>query len=203
VRRVPAERPPARAVRERILARAEELFHRRGVSPVTMDEIASGLGMSKKTLYQHFPSKDRLASAAMDRAFAEADRALEIAITSDGDFGARLERYAQVLAERYLQMEGPLIDDLERTQPVLHARFLERSRALIARRFGQLLAAGVAAGELRGDLDPRLVHAVVEALSEKVLPRALRGELGIEPRHAFRATFDLLLDGLRARRRRD
>jgi AcrR family transcriptional regulator len=38
-------------IRNRILKAAEERFFRFGFSKVTMDEIASELGMSKKTLY--------------------------------------------------------------------------------------------------------------------------------------------------------
>jgi len=44
-------------VRNRILTEARGLFFRYGFSRVTMDEAAETLGMSKKTLYRHFPSK--------------------------------------------------------------------------------------------------------------------------------------------------
>ncbi|WP_288096291.1 TetR/AcrR family transcriptional regulator [Hydrotalea sp.] len=45
---------------ERIIAKAHELFMRFGVRSISMDEIASQLGMSKKTLYQYFTDKDHL-----------------------------------------------------------------------------------------------------------------------------------------------
>ena len=41
----------------KILATAEEMFMRHGYSRVTMEEIASTLGMSKKTLYKFFSNK--------------------------------------------------------------------------------------------------------------------------------------------------
>jgi AcrR family transcriptional regulator len=47
-------------VRERILQLSEELFWRYGVKSVTMDDIARELGISKKTIYQHFPDKDAI-----------------------------------------------------------------------------------------------------------------------------------------------
>ena len=47
-------------IKDRILTRAEEMFLRFGYSKVTMDEIAANLGMSKKTLYKFFPSKEEL-----------------------------------------------------------------------------------------------------------------------------------------------
>src|SRR5690606_41317726 len=47
-------------VKKRIMDEARSLFFRYGFSKVTMDEAAEGLGMSKKTLYRYFPSKEVL-----------------------------------------------------------------------------------------------------------------------------------------------
>ena len=47
-------------VHNRILAKAEEMFLRYGIRSVTMDDMATELGMSKKTLYQFFADKDEL-----------------------------------------------------------------------------------------------------------------------------------------------
>ena len=47
-------------IRNRILVKAEEMFLRFGIRSVTMDDMATELGMSKKTLYQFFADKDDL-----------------------------------------------------------------------------------------------------------------------------------------------
>jgi len=47
-------------MKERIQQKAEELFWRYGIRSVTMDEIASQLGISKKTIYQFYADKDAL-----------------------------------------------------------------------------------------------------------------------------------------------
>jgi len=47
-------------VKEKILEGATKLFFRYGIRSVTMDEIASNLAMSKKTIYQFFKNKDEL-----------------------------------------------------------------------------------------------------------------------------------------------
>jgi AcrR family transcriptional regulator len=48
------------AIRERILAGVDRLFYAQGIQAVGVDAIAAELGISKKTLYRHFPSKDDL-----------------------------------------------------------------------------------------------------------------------------------------------
>jgi AcrR family transcriptional regulator len=55
-----AEKPD---MKERILETADRLFYLRGIRAVGVDTIAAEIGISKRTLYNHFPSKDALISA--------------------------------------------------------------------------------------------------------------------------------------------
>ena len=48
------------ATRRRILDAAYELFYRKGFSRVGVDEIAELAGITKRSLYYHFESKDEL-----------------------------------------------------------------------------------------------------------------------------------------------
>ena len=50
-------------MKEKILRKASEMFLNLGFKSVTMDDIASELGMSKKTIYSHFPTKLKLVQA--------------------------------------------------------------------------------------------------------------------------------------------
>ena len=53
--------------REYIISKAQTLFYRYGIRSITMDFIASELGMSKRTLYENFKNKDALIFACMER----------------------------------------------------------------------------------------------------------------------------------------
>jgi AcrR family transcriptional regulator len=59
-----AARPDAR---QRILVSAYELFSRRGVRAVGVDEVIERAGVAKATLYRQFPSKDALVLAFLQR----------------------------------------------------------------------------------------------------------------------------------------
>lgn len=48
------------AMQQRILATADRLFYGQGIRAVGVDTIAAEVGISKRTLYNHFPSKDDL-----------------------------------------------------------------------------------------------------------------------------------------------
>jgi AcrR family transcriptional regulator len=53
-------------VRERILMTAYDLFARRGVRDVGINELVDRAGITKATLYRHFPSKDDLVVAFLE-----------------------------------------------------------------------------------------------------------------------------------------
>lgn len=65
-------RPDRRQTRQRILDAAYELFYRRGYSRVGVDAVAARAGITKRTLYNHFDSKDALLAAVLERQHAMA-----------------------------------------------------------------------------------------------------------------------------------
>ncbi|MFN8110470.1 MAG: TetR/AcrR family transcriptional regulator [Thermoleophilia bacterium] len=74
------------AARQRVLDTAARLFAQRGVRAVGVDTIIAGSGVAKATFYRHFPSKDELVVAVLDRADAEwLARLSEAAQAAGGD----------------------------------------------------------------------------------------------------------------------
>ncbi|HKU11190.1 MAG TPA: helix-turn-helix domain-containing protein [Sinomonas sp.] len=65
--------------RDKILDTSYELFARRGIRDVGVDEIISRSGVAKATFYRHFPSKDALVLAYLDRWFVARSAAIEAA----------------------------------------------------------------------------------------------------------------------------
>src|SRR5688572_11708246 len=70
----PVSTPPASsdsAAIARIVRQAREHLFSHGYCQCTMDELAAELGMSKKTLYAHFSSKDDIVRAVLEQLGAE------------------------------------------------------------------------------------------------------------------------------------
>ena len=64
--------PPAQqTMKERILETADKLFYLQGIRAIGVDTIAAEIGISKRTLYNHFPSKDALIAAYLERRFVQ------------------------------------------------------------------------------------------------------------------------------------
>jgi len=63
--------PAKEAMQERILDTAGRLFYGHGIRAVGVDTIAAEIGISKRTLYNYFPSKDELIVAYLSRHFVQ------------------------------------------------------------------------------------------------------------------------------------
>jgi AcrR family transcriptional regulator len=63
--------PPKIAMKDRILETADRLFYLQGIRAIGVDTIAAEIGISKRTLYNHFPSKDALIAAYLERRFVQ------------------------------------------------------------------------------------------------------------------------------------
>ncbi|MBR0800174.1 TetR/AcrR family transcriptional regulator [Bradyrhizobium jicamae] len=66
-----ASPPPKQTMKERILETADRLFYLQGIRAIGVDTIAAKIGISKRTLYNHFPSKDALIEAYLERRFVQ------------------------------------------------------------------------------------------------------------------------------------
>jgi len=53
----------AHATRQQIIQAADALFYGEGIRSASMDAIAAKAGVTKRTIYYHFPSKDDLIAA--------------------------------------------------------------------------------------------------------------------------------------------
>jgi AcrR family transcriptional regulator len=76
--------PPVSAARDRILETATRLFYARGLRAVGVDMIIAESGVAKATFYKHFPAKDDLIAAYLDRVDAAWTGQLHAAAESAG-----------------------------------------------------------------------------------------------------------------------
>ena len=56
-------------MQERILSTADRLFYSQGIRAIGVDTVAAEIGISKRTLYNYFPSKDALVTAYLRRRY--------------------------------------------------------------------------------------------------------------------------------------
>jgi AcrR family transcriptional regulator len=149
------------ANRSRIIQAARDLFNSRGYRSVTINDLAERLGMSKKTIYQAFASKEEIAEAVVEETMERIDQA-----TAQSKFPASEPLAAIKGMLIYSQDEqyrfGPMfLMDIEKYLPELAKKY-KRFREGKKRSVEQLLSNGKQIGAVREDV--RIPDAV-EVLS--------------------------------------
>ena len=200
-----AKSPPAPdagdAARRRIVSGARRHFFANGFRHVTMDDLAGELGMSKKTLYAHFPGKNDLLKSVLMNKFDDADADLaRITAGSSGDVRAALR---QLLARAQRQMDEiqpHFIRDLRRAAPEMFQLVEARRRDIIRRHFGKLFAEGRKAGLIRNDIPAGFMIEILLGAVQAVINPPKMAELGLTPNTAFPAILKVVLNGVIVRK---
>jgi AcrR family transcriptional regulator len=148
-----ATRPRAREGtaerRRRILETATELFHEQGFLGTTVDEIAAGAGITKRTLYQHMSSKDQILLEIHEQFIAEGLSRWEAVVARPA---APMERLRQLVIEhvRIIGEYQPAIrvffEEMKYLAPSERARIIERRDA-----YERILRDTLREGMQRGD----------------------------------------------------
>src|SRR6476619_2862652 len=117
-----AARTPRReksGARRRIVAEARRHFLAHWFRGMTMDDLAQELGMSKKTLYAHFPTKAAVVEAALRDKLGELGSELEEITSSSPAFLPALHGMLAVLQRHAEEIRPPFIRDMRRSAPDL------------------------------------------------------------------------------------
>ena len=147
--------PPPASPDHRILAAARQQLFRYGYNALTMDDLAHELGMSKKTLYRHFPGKD----AIIDRIIDGIGRAVRVEMDAvlnhpKLSFAQKLRAIVDVVAPRLALLSPAMLRELQRYAPKTFQRIDELRQHNIPYVFGRLFRAGIAEGAVRSGVDP-------------------------------------------------
>ncbi len=181
----------------RILRQAREHFFAHGYCACTMDDLAVELGMSKKTLYVHFRSKEEIMRAVIAQLGREvrADADALLANRQLG-FAEKLRGFAEGMVQRLAQLNPRTLRDLQRFAPELHDLLVEMRQKNIPYIFGCFIEEGKLAGKVRDDVDTAFaVEFFLQAMQGLIQPATL-DRLGLAPRELLPRTIDLFFSGL-------
>jgi AcrR family transcriptional regulator len=190
------EAPLDRTARQRIIGAAREHFFGHGFHSVTMDDLAEGLGMSKKTIYAHFPSKTALLEAMLLDKFRSVEEELE-AITSEcsADFSTGLHRLLACVQRHAEEIRPTFVRDLQREAPELFKVVQGRRRQVIQRYFSKLLGEGCREGLIRKDVPVHLIIEILLGAVEAIVNPPRLAELELSPKSGITAIISVILEG--------
>ncbi len=187
-------------VQRRGTARREQLFDElvqlllaEGFRHLTLDDLASRLRCSKRTLYDLAGSKEQLVRAAVVHFFRSATARVEAAVPRRGPAPERLAAYLSAVARELAPASAGFFDDVAAFPPA--ARVYEQNTAAAARRVRQLLTRGVDDGDFR-PVHVAFTADLVASTMSRIQQRQVAATTGLSDADAYAELSELVLHGL-------
>jgi AcrR family transcriptional regulator len=196
----PARGRPARYTKDGLLELVVKVFNERGYEAASMEDLAKASGFTKSTFYHHVSGKEELLRMAVDRALDALSAALDDTM-AHGDRPVEQLETAIRRTTQVLLAELPYVTLLLRVRgnTSIERDALARRRAIDAR-LAALVKAAVDAGQIRGDIDPRLVSRLLFGMVNSITEWYRPGGRSSSQQAIVDATVNLAMDGLGANR---
>ncbi len=181
-------------VKQNIVEAAMKLFQMYGYNRISVDEIAASLRISKKTIYQHFASKEELllaaVSAIVDPALGKVNGLLDMKLGFEETFA----RLASIFHELSAQMTPQILQDLH-AMPRLWKKIDERRNEVISR-YVEVIERGQELGEVRKDVDSRfLITLITTVVRHFAIPANLLA-LNMSPKQMAGNILSIIMFGI-------
>jgi len=190
-------RPPKNSpVRQQIVNAARAHFFSHGFRSVTMDDLALELGISKKTLYAHFPGKFDLLEAVLADKLASVEATLEeVTRAHPDDFPATLRSLLAGTQHELDEIKPPFVRDMRQKAPEVFKLVERRRAALIQRYMGKFFVDGQRLGMVRKDVPAKLIIEILLAMVQAIMNPPKMAELGMMPKEGYSGILKVVLEG--------
>jgi len=186
------------ATREAILAAATTLFGEKGFAAATIDEIAIAAGVAKGAVYHHFPNKEAIFEAVLQRTSATLATRILAKVSQSPDVLAMVTRGTEAYFEAC--SEAPVGRIILKDGPAVlgWARWREIDEEHFGRAIPQALAIAMEQGLIEQQSVGPLSRLLLGAITEAAAACAMSADPAATGReHA--AAFERLIRGLRRR----
>jgi TetR/AcrR family transcriptional regulator, cholesterol catabolism regulator len=161
------------SIQERILEGAATLFRTYGIKSVTMDQLASHLGISKRTIYENFTDKDDLLTGVL-RMMTEKQKVIIQRIIDESENAiVAIFRILEMSRNHLQDMSPAFLSDIKK----YHYDFLSKNQDKCEmpdyRNNIQVVIKGIEDGLFRKDINPDLVNRCLYSLGKTTMDTEL------------------------------
>jgi len=180
----------------RILEHARNRFLSSGFSKVTMDELSRELGLSKKTMYHCYRSKDALLDAVMERQFADIGSQVRGILNSPEDFVGRLILLWTTIGRVACRISKQFQADIRRHRPDLWERVEEARRTILQEHLSRMIDDGARRGLIRDDANKEILLLMYLSSVEGVVNPDVLLSNAFSTEEALTTILRVFLDGI-------
>ena len=153
-------------LKDNIVLKARNLFLKYGIKSVAMDDIARELGISKKTLYQHFETKSDLMKSVAEYNLATDIRMIHTIQTDAKDAIDEMFMIAGYVTEELALIQSPtLIFDLQKYYPEMWQLFEQTQHTQVRQHIEHNIERGITEGLYRTEVSANIISRIYSASS--------------------------------------
>ena len=182
-------------IRERIISFAREHFMHEGFSKVTLDEIATELGMSKKTLYKYFEDKEDLLRAGIEENLRKIANEIDTITTSDGSFGEKLARVMMLIGKQMSRLSRGAMLDMQKFTPELWKQIETFRREQILNKIGKMITQAREENIFRSYVNEQILTLMIVNCIQGILNPDVLSQNSFSAEEAFRIIFRTIFEG--------
>jgi len=140
-------------VKEKILARSEELFMRYGFKSITMDEVANHCNISKKTIYQFFSDKDSIINEVVQRHMSADVCRVKLLQEEANSALDEIMRVSEYMKQTIGNIHPSVLYDLKKYHPGAWETFNKHKHSMMIETVSKNLKRGLEEGVYRSSID--------------------------------------------------
>ena len=182
-------------MKERILAGFRDLSFTVGFHGATMDELSSQTGISKRTIYRYYKSKDELVNAVVDDFMAQTEQHFNAVLSSEGNPVEKISSFISTMFQQLKFLNPLIMRDIQKYYPHIWTR-IEAFRARKIRSvIENMLLAESRQGYFRETIPAVFMTAILSSIRDVVNPAFIL-ENGLTVEKTARAVFEIFLYGI-------
>jgi len=181
--------------RAKILKHSQQKFHREGFYKTSMDEIASELRVSKKTIYKYFPSKDNLLEEICSETSCGIMKNIDLILDSNEDVIVKFVKLLNMHSNFTMNISEKWIKDLSIHAPDIKKNIDEMKKSNIDKVSRKLIEQGKKEKLIENYPTQIIIATFNSSLMSVMAPDFLiNNKFSIQ--NAFKITYEMLLNGI-------
>lgn len=146
-------------MKEKILEGASRLFMKYGVRSVTMDDVASALAISKKTIYQFYKNKDELVTSISKSHMSEEKDDYSQIEENSVDAIDEICRVSNCFRKHMANIQPKILFELKKYHSAAWQIYMKFKTEFVKNHIKRNIERGITEGYYRSEVNPEILSA--------------------------------------------
>lgn len=161
-------------IKTRIKAVSKKMFFEKGFNAVTTNDLAYELGISKRTLYEHYQSKEQILEAIMDDVSVTMEDEFNRILNEETDYLQKMKSIFALVGTVSENFKPSFVESIRRFAPDVYPKIIRIRKQSMQSKIRIMFEKGIETGVMREDLNldlmiPLFINAFEQiALSEEL-----------------------------------